>query len=330
MSATRIPPELLVSCLASVHPGTAANNLSDQTIRLAGKDHSQTDMIKLIQTALGLLLFNPLIGLSQYAGLTSEPWQVSTSMETCSMSRQLAQGNAVATFNHNAGQRLTFTVEQHPFISIASRVKIYATPTLWRHNQPLVALGESLRERGNHPFQIGADVAEKMLHYLSQGQGTLFSYEDPSLPKNSATQPLITLSPAFLQPGLAEFQACVQALKPFDPKLMDRIEIRFDYGSAELSTQALSTLTTLMTRLNKEFNLSGLKISGFTDAGGHNHQNSEMARMRVLSVENHLIAAGIPAEQLTSQYLGAGKPRYNNNTAAGRAGNRRVDIQIIR
>ncbi|MBL4621887.1 MAG: OmpA family protein [Immundisolibacteraceae bacterium] len=251
-------------------------------------------------------------------------------MEECSMSRQLNQGKAIASFNHETGKRLSFTIQHHPFISVASAVKVYASPTLWRHDQPLVQLGESQRKRGNQPFKISADVAEKMLHYLSQGQGTLFSYQDPSLSAGANKHPLLTLSPAFLQPGLAEFQACVQALKPFDPKLLDRIEIRFNYGSAELSPQALLTLTGLMTRLNMEYNLSRLKISGYTDAGGHQHQNSEMARMRVLSVENHLIAAGIPVDLLSSQYLGNGKPRYNNNTAAGRAGNRRVDIQIIR
>ncbi|MBV1960593.1 MAG: OmpA family protein [Immundisolibacteraceae bacterium] len=286
-------------------------------------------MIKRIQAGLGLLLLYPLTNLAQYPGLTGEPWQVKTGMEKCSMSRQLNQGKAVASFNHETGKRLSFTIEHHPFISIASAVKVYASPSLWRHDQPLVPLGESLRKRGNQPFKISADVAEKMLHYLSQGQGTLFSYQDPSLTKRHK-QPQLTLSPAFLQPGLAEFQACVQALKPFDPKLLDRIEIRFNYGSAALSPKALLTLTDLMTRLKKEYNLAGLKISGYTDAGGHNHQNSEMARMRVLSVENHLIAAGIPVELLTSHYLDQGKPRYSNNTAAGRAGNRRVDIQIIR
>ena len=287
-------------------------------------------MIKLIQAGLALLLLYPLTNLAQYPGLTGDPWKARTNTSQCTMSRPLDQGNAIATFTHKSGRRLSFSVDQHPFISIASSVKVYASPSIWRHDQPLIPLGESLRDRGNQPFQISADVAEKMLHYLSQGQGTLFSYAEPGLPANENSQPLASLSPAFLQPGLAEFQACVQGLKPFDPKQMDRIEIRFDYGSADLSKPAMLALTELMTRLNKEFNVGGLKISGFTDAGGHDHQNSEMARMRVLAVENHLIAAGIPADQLTSQYLGLGKPRYNNNTDMGRAGNRRVDIEIIR
>ena len=287
-------------------------------------------MIKLIQAGLALLLLYPLATLAQYPGLTGDPWQAKTNPSQCTMSRQLDQGNAVATFTHRSGRRLSFSVDQHPFIGIASAVKVYASPSIWRHDQPLIPLGETLRERGNSPFQIGADVAEKMLHYLSQGQGALFSYKDPGLPVNNNHQPLVTLSPAFLQPGLTEFQTCVQGLKPFDPKQMDRIEIRFDYGSANLSKPAMLALAKLMSRLDKESTVGGLKISGFTDAGGHDHQNSEMARMRVLAVENHLISSGIPVDQLTSQYLSQGKPRYNNNTDAGRAGNRRVDIEIIR
>lgn len=275
---------------------------------------------------LGLLLYST-SSTAQYDGMTGAVWLEKSEADRCSISQTLGPTGGTATFQQREGQRLGFFVDQHPLVSISSDSRIYAAPPLWRHDQPLTLLGETRRARGNRPFQIPAEIAERMLHSLSMGEAALFSHLDPGLTNEVAT---LTLSPAFLYPALNEFRRCVQALAPFNPNKLDLFEVRFAYGEASLGRQAQARLSRLIQRLEKETDLTAIKITGFTDNGGAVHENLEMARMRALSVENYLLAAGVDSRLLKRGYLGQAQPRYSNQSAAGRAGNRRVEIQITR
>ena len=278
-----------------------------------------------VSTYLSLLLY-PVFGVAQYAGLAGEPWTSTSDTEKCAISQRLDHNGGVAKFQQLAGKRLRFTVEQHPLVSINSNAKIYSAPPVWRHDQALSPIGEAQRQRGNQPFRVSADVAEKMLEQLAQGQSNLISYLDPGLKNN---EEILTLSPTFLYPALNDFRDCVQNLSPFDTNELDLFEVRFGFGQAKLGRQAERRLSQLVSRLEKEPYVTALNITGFTDNVGHDFKNLEMARMRALSVENYLITAGISLNMLHRSQLGQAQPRYSNRTSAGRAGNRRVEIKII-
>jgi len=279
-----------------------------------------------ITASLGLLLY-PVFGFAQYPGLSGEPWVGESEAGRCSISQRLDQNSGLAKFQQIGGKRLQFTVEQHPLVAISSDARIYSAPPLWRHDQPLTAIGETQRKRGNRPFHVSADVAEKMLNSLSQGQASLVSYGDPAL---TDEQEILTLSPAFLYPALDHFRSCVLNLTPFDPRQADLFEVRFGNGQTRLGRQAELRLSQLVKRLAKEPDVTALKIIGFTDNTGEPSNNLEIARMRALSVENYLLATGFRTDFLKRSQLGQAQPRYSNRTAAGRASNRRVEIKIIR
>ena len=274
-----------------------------------------------------VLLLTPVFGAAQYPGLAGARWISEAKSQACALSQRLPASGGLVKFQQVAGKRLQFTVTQHPLVTIESESRIYSAPPLWRHNQRLIHLGTTQRKRGNRPFHVSADIAEKMLNGLSQGQATLFSHLEPALTNE---QQILTLAPTFLYPALNDFQTCIQNLTPFNPKHLDLFEVRFGYGQGDLGRQAQLRLAQLVDRLTKETDVTELKITGFTDSGGRPFENLEMARMRALSVENYLLAAGISADRLNRSYLGQAQPRYSNHSAAGRAGNRRVEISIIR
>lgn len=268
-----------------------------------------------------------MLAVAQYPGLTGTSWVNDSEPQLCTISQQLDHSAGLAKFQQRAGQRLQFFIENHPLVTIDGEAKIYSAPALWRHDQPLSPLGTTPRRRGNRPFHIAPDTAEKMLHGLSQGEAAVLSYIDAGL---SNEEQILTLAPAFLYPALKNFRSCVRNLTAFDPGKLDLVEIRFGYGQAKLGRQAQLRLSGLVDRIVKEPDVTRLKITGFTDSSGHAHQNLEMARMRALSVENYLLTAGISPDLLKRDQLGPAKPRYSNQTAAGRAGNRRVEIAILR
>ena len=69
-----------------------------------------------------------------------------------------------------------------------------------------------------------------------------------------------------------------------------------------------------------------LTIEGHTDASGGDAQNLPLSQRRAESVKAYLVNAGVAAERLLAQGFGSSKPLAGNETATGRAQNRRVEL----
>jgi len=72
-----------------------------------------------------------------------------------------------------------------------------------------------------------------------------------------------------------------------------------------------------------------LVIEGHTDSRGSDRINNRLSEQRAQAVANHIVAEmKIPAHRLSAVGYGAAKPIANNETKAGRAKNRRIDLVI--
>ncbi len=71
-----------------------------------------------------------------------------------------------------------------------------------------------------------------------------------------------------------------------------------------------------------------LKIDGHTDAQGNDEKNLELSKKRATAVLNYLVSKGVDASRLTSFGFGETMPKATNDTAAGRAENRRVEFTV--
>jgi len=76
---------------------------------------------------------------------------------------------------------------------------------------------------------------------------------------------------------------------------------------------------------NKEYNLI---INGHTDNVGSDESNKILAEKRAAAVKAYLINKGVEASRLKSFGWGEEKPTADNNTAAGRTLNRRVEFIV--
>ena len=56
--------------------------------------------------------------------------------------------------------------------------------------------------------------------------------------------------------------------------------------------------------------------------------NVNLSQKRANSVRNHLIDSGVAANRLTAKGYGPDKPVASNDTQAGRADNRRVELVV--
>ena len=103
--------------------------------------------------------------------------------------------------------------------------------------------------------------------------------------------------------------------------------IGFETGSYNLSASIFSTLNGVAKILN-EYPKSSLLIIGHTDSVGSSESNLTLSERRAESVGNYLIRQNVKSGRLTTKGYGERRPIADNNTAAGRAANRRVEISI--
>lgn len=104
-------------------------------------------------------------------------------------------------------------------------------------------------------------------------------------------------------------------------------DILFDTGKSVLKPQAKSNIQQ-MAEIMKKYPENVLSIYGYTDSTGTAKINEKLSQERAQAVQNHLIASGLPAETVSAAGRGPSNPIGDNNTAAGRQQNRRVEIEV--
>lgn len=104
--------------------------------------------------------------------------------------------------------------------------------------------------------------------------------------------------------------------------------IGFNTGSDSLSSSIYSTLNGVATILN-EYPKSSLKITGHTDSVGSNESNLTLSERRAEAVSRYLISQNVKSGRLSTLGYGERQPIATNDTAEGRAQNRRVEILIL-
>jgi outer membrane protein OmpA-like peptidoglycan-associated protein len=103
--------------------------------------------------------------------------------------------------------------------------------------------------------------------------------------------------------------------------------ITFASGSSDISSSFYPTLNSLV-KVFQEFDKNGVEIIGHTDSTGSNDLNMRLSRERAQSVASYLASNGVSAARISSMGVGPSQPIASNDTAEGRAQNRRVEINL--
>jgi outer membrane protein OmpA-like peptidoglycan-associated protein len=104
--------------------------------------------------------------------------------------------------------------------------------------------------------------------------------------------------------------------------------VTFDVGSATLKPDFRTTLNEVAKSLI-QYPDSLIDVYGHTDSTGSNAYNQTLSESRARTVMNYLVSQGVPAARVRSQGFGETMPVASNDTADGRAKNRRVEIKIV-
>lgn len=104
--------------------------------------------------------------------------------------------------------------------------------------------------------------------------------------------------------------------------------VLFSSGEYELTGEARQKLALIADTLRPQAKNHEIVVEGHTDSKGTPSSNQLLSENRARAVRDYLVVRGIPATAITSVGIGQMRPVADNNTADGRAINRRVEIII--
>jgi outer membrane protein OmpA-like peptidoglycan-associated protein len=122
----------------------------------------------------------------------------------------------------------------------------------------------------------------------------------------------------------------VQAVKHEDRGTVITLSGSVLFASAkyELLSSAQETLANVANAVTKSDPSSKIIVQGYTDSQGALAYNETLSQNRAQTVLAFLTSHGIAADRISARGMGPANPVATNDTAEGRANNRRVEIVI--
>lgn len=135
-------------------------------------------------------------------------------------------------------------------------------------------------------------------------------------------------------PGLAELKGCpapkeVEVITKEAKAKLDAYAktIYFNSAKSSFKTGVISKLDAIAA-IMQEYSNANFLIEGHTDSQGASAPNQVLSEKRANTVMNYLVGKGVASSRLSAVGFGEEYPVADNKTKAGRAENRRVEINL--
>jgi len=157
-------------------------------------------------------------------------------------------------------------------------------------------------------------------------QGTLSSVPPsppPTALKTDPEQPPRFETAALPQGNINPDAPCTEDVR----SAAKQVEVHFARGDARLDRSGKAVLERLIVALELCPTVA-LRIAGHADATGVARRNLALSKRRARTVVSYLVDKGIDAERLAAVGYGETRPVAPNTTAANRARNRRIEVDV--
>lgn len=135
------------------------------------------------------------------------------------------------------------------------------------------------------------------------------------------------------EPGPAKNDGCPLGAEPLVEIESERLSLRdainFETGKDTILAKSNPILDSIAQILKDNKDIPRVRVEGHTDNVGSSAYNKDLSQRRAQSVVNALVKRGIAAVTLLPVGYGFDRPVAGNDTALGRAKNRRVEFTIL-
>ena len=168
----------------------------------------------------------------------------------------------------------------------------------------------------------------KQLLQITERQNALADVEDQISTKQSALAREKITNDKFEQARLKFTKDEAEVYRQGDMLTIRLKGLEFPSSKALLSDSNFPLLGKVQ-RVIKNFAKSYVVVEGHADAVGNNTKNNKLSNERAQTVRDYFLSTDvIPANRIEAIGSGENKPIATNETASGRAQNRRVDIHV--
>lgn len=115
---------------------------------------------------------------------------------------------------------------------------------------------------------------------------------------------------------------------PVSEKVTFAADAFFDFDKSVLKPEGRAKLDDLVSKM-RGLNLEVIIAVGHTDSVGTDAYNQRLSVRRSEAVKAYLVSKGIERNRVYTEGKGEKQPVADNRTAAGRAQNRRVEIEVV-
>jgi OmpA-OmpF porin, OOP family len=146
----------------------------------------------------------------------------------------------------------------------------------------------------------------------------------------SANQQATAANKAEIDKNIADIEANTKRFSELgDYELKGQGTINFKTGSAKIAPEDQARLADLAQKAKDQTGYI-IEVQGYADSTGNAAMNTKLSQARAQAVIDYLVQHGVPIRHITAPgAYGETDPAASNETASGRAENRRVDIKVL-
>ncbi|MES2663593.1 MAG: OmpA family protein [Pseudomonadota bacterium] len=277
-----------------------------------------------------LLMNTPSFAAEPYqVSMTDASWEVSASPLECSLTQNITYYGR-AQFYRRAGESLLYRSLTRRSVIRPGEAVLSVYPPEWRDETnsmtPPILLQRLPSVVGSQPVSIHEPIVSDVLEYLRGGQSIEVQH-----PGWGAEDPVnMHISVVRFLPAYRQFITCMSELYPANFEQLLHSIILFDLDKWFIRDEFRDRLKLIAGYIKLDPEIKTIIINGHADSQGTDEYNIDLSRVRSESVKEFLIDQGLPEDLMVILAFGERKPVLSNNTAANRAQNRRVYVELKR
>lgn len=263
-------------------------------------------------------------GLTFQERLEKAGWEVDGDRFECRLTQPVT-GFGHGEFVRRAGEKPVFRLVAQEAWLARGNASLYAAANSWQSRESDLQLGSLPVTNNERSAQSSQQQAGRLLSGLLEGRAPVIRHRTVQGERLE-----VRLQPVRFREAYQEYLDCAARMLPVNFDQARFTLVRFEDGGHDLSERAMAHLDILLDYMHEDTTVNRIRLDGYSDSSGDRLSNRDLSRRRALVVKNYLQAKGFDGDAITVRFHGERYPAKPNNSAANRAENRRVTIQLER